>query len=974
MTRLVRLGASSVGIVTFLLAGAAQPAAADVRTSVSLNSNHDELRTKPGDIITLSGRMSPAPVDPARPWPLQITVTHPDGAYAFDGTLFTDPAGLYQLPVTVTQHGYMHVHVSFSGDATYRPSSSRMVVSIPRPIGMVIVMTVDESTHPWFEATEYLADVAVSTFRRRSIPDGGAEPRFNRVWYMHPDPSRDISGDGVPDTDDAPTLANLERAVTVWAVGQVATRDAHGALSPTAVFDTPLTLYLVGDVSAFVAPLTLDSYLDSFEQLVKEQFTSTGVTPPSHVPINVIIDAPNSGDFLQPLAGAGRYLLTSTDRYDPATGTGGANYYASSGSVSFSSYFFSRIAVGHGIQPSFAYAQVNILTNEQTGNQHPQLEANGNGRPNELADELTTASEPLDYRHLRSVGGQTVATDAPPRFKNALGQVTLRDVSTALLWVYLDDPLPSEDPLVLVNVTIVPPPASFEEAHVIALSRDPSGQWTGVYDRFFGEGEYRLIYGAVDAAGNGAVPIVKSVVVLDESPPHDVAGVAGVRTASDSAMIRWNTSESPDTQGYRLYATYPGEQEHLVGDVGNVHQVTITGVTFNTAPGLYAFRVTAYDRTPLESPGSTTTLDARLDTTAPAIYCAATDGVWHSSNASIACTATDAGSGLVDAALSSFMLWTAVPDGVEDGSASTGTQQVCDHAGNCAIAGPIAGNKVDRKAPALVTSAWANGLSYTSGTMTNRDVRVEFTCADHGSGVAAVSAPQLLSAEGLNQLAAGSCSDHAGNTIATSFGPINIDKTPPVLSPVVSPNPVTLNASALASANATDALSGVASAGCAAPHTTSVGSHSLSCTAIDRAGNAATATAPYQVEYASSGVCVDAPGHQILQPINASGESVFKANATVPFKFRVCDGSGLSIGSPGTVTRLELLSVTNGTLADEANEASPSGIPDIVFRWDAVAQQWLFNHSTKGQAPNQTYRYRIGLNDGSTIEFQYGLR
>jgi len=113
-----------------------------------------------------------------------------------------------------------------------------------------------------------------------------------------------------------------------------------------------------------------------------------------------------------------------------------------------------------------------------------------------------------------------------------------------------------------------------------------------------------------------------------------------------------------------------------------------------------------------------------------------------------------------------------------------------------------------------------------------------------------------------------------------------------------------------------------------------------------------------------------------LQPINADGSSVFKQGSTTPAKFRVCNANGASIGTPGVVTSFNLIGIGTGTLTT-VDEAVDSTTPDAAFRWDPTAQQWIFNISTK-TAPvnvkNQTYLFQIGLNDGSTIKFQYGLK
>ena len=60
----------------------------------------------------------------------------------------------------------------------------------------------------------------------------------------------------------------------------------------------------------------------------------------------------------------------------------------------------------------------------------------------------------------------------------------------------------------------------------------------------------------------------------------------------------------------------------------------------------------------------------------------------------------------------SFVLTTSVANGVETANASTDSRVVCDVAGNCATAGPIAGNKIDRKAPVITLVTPADGATY----------------------------------------------------------------------------------------------------------------------------------------------------------------------------------------------------------------------------------------------------------------------
>jgi hypothetical protein len=155
----------------------------------------------------------------------------------------------------------------------------------------------------------------------------------------------------------------------------------------------------------------------------------------------------------------------------------------------------------------------------------------------------------------------------------------------------------------------------------------------------------------------------------------------------------------------------------------------------------------------------------------------------------------------------------------------------------------------------------------------------------------------------------------------------------------------------------------------------SAGSHTLSVTFTPTDSSdytSATQTATVKVQY-SLNVCLGDLGHSILQPISANGTSTFKQGSTVPAKFRVCDASGNSVGIAGVVTSFYLAQTLSGTVTQNVDETVASTTPDISFRWDPTAQQWIFNINTKGLATSTTYIYAIGLNDGSSIMFQYGL-
>ena len=90
---------------------------------------------------------------------------------------------------------------------------------------------------------------------------------------------------------------------------------------------------------------------------------------------------------------------------------------------------------------------------------------------------------------------------------------------------------------------------------------------------------------------------------------------------------------------------------------------------------------------------------------------------------------SDHGSGLASDA--AFPLWTSVPAGTETAAAFTASHAVLDLAGNSTIAGPIGGNKIDRK-PATITITQPAATEYVhSATLT-----LNYTVVDGGSGVA----------------------------------------------------------------------------------------------------------------------------------------------------------------------------------------------------------------------------------------------
>jgi YVTN family beta-propeller protein len=173
---------------------------------------------------------------------------------------------------------------------------------------------------------------------------------------------------------------------------------------------------------------------------------------------------------------------------------------------------------------------------------------------------------------------------------------------------------------------------------------------------------------------------------------------------------------APD--GTTLYAANTGEST-----VSVINTVTQSFVSVHV--GAAPFGITIGDVTPNAG-----------DHTPPALSCETADQIWHSTDASIACTATDSDSGLANAGDAAFTLVTSVASGIETANAATGTRDVCDNADNCATAGPVAGNMVDKKAPSINVSVPSGGVHTLGST-----VLASYSCSDAGSGVATCSGP-----------------------------------------------------------------------------------------------------------------------------------------------------------------------------------------------------------------------------------------
>jgi hypothetical protein len=316
----------------------------------------------------------------------------------------------------------------------------------------------------------------------------------------------DISG---VDHDRQPaTRANLMAAITTWAAAS--TQD--------------LVVYLVGEGAAGSFKLNgsenltageLDTWLDTLQ-----------ATLPGKVV--VVYDAAQAGSFLPklvPPTGKQRILLASA-KDDQTAG------FAAEGFISFSQYFWARVANGATVLQGFLDSR-NALRSTCPG-QEPELDDDGNGTANQDSDSSLA-------RYYAIGMGMMIAAD-PAVIGTTVKDMTLRGQSSANLWA---GGIISSKRVKRVFAVITPPgyvsSASSQAAlDKLELANDGTGRWLGTYKNFSRPGKYLVSFFALDTEGNLSNPETISVT----QPPLDliVTKIIAPATAKRGEKIKVTVS------------------------------------------------------------------------------------------------------------------------------------------------------------------------------------------------------------------------------------------------------------------------------------------------------------------------------------------------------------------------------------------------------------------------------------------------
>jgi hypothetical protein len=224
-----------------------------------------------------------------------------------------------------------------------------------------------------------------------------------------------------------------------------------------------------------------------------------------------------------------------------------------------------------------------------------------------------------------------------------------------------------------------------------------------------------------------------------------------------------------------------------------------------------------------------------------------------------------------------------------------------------------------------------------------------FECSLDAAGFAPCTSPRSFSslADGRHTFAVRAI-DPAGNVDDTpaQFSWV-VDATAPALAPAISPSPTYLGAAATATPNATDGGTGVASQSCGSVSTSSVGDHSVDCTATDRAGNTTDVTVHYTVTYRILGFFPPAPN------------SKWKPGQTVPIKVALADAAGVRIPD-ATAAALVGNPCTVKFSASGVQAQSPT-----CMRYDPTCDQFIYNWKLGDTVGDVTLEVRVDHGTGT---------
>ncbi|MEM7531403.1 MAG: right-handed parallel beta-helix repeat-containing protein [Chloroflexota bacterium] len=296
--------------------------------------------------------------------------------------------------------------------------------------------------------------------------------------------------------DKQATTANLRDAIVNWARKRVSA-------------DHALTLYLVDhgerDFLYIDEPNQERLYSEDLDKWLGELEAAV-----PNLKINVIIEACHSGSFIDRPGGSisrpNRLIITSTDVDSDA-------YASADGNLFFSSALITRLRMGANLAKAFRMARQNT----QDLNQHPWMDGDGNGVPNQFDDALIASERSFEYTNM--VTPRMTHGSWPPYIANVQPPTQIIDRRGALHVEVRDDQGVDDVRAVVYPPDYVQPISdgvidTDSDLDQVTLQRDLNlGEniYTGSYLGFAQTGVYQLVVYATDVDGLHAQPVTMTV-------------------------------------------------------------------------------------------------------------------------------------------------------------------------------------------------------------------------------------------------------------------------------------------------------------------------------------------------------------------------------------------------------------------------------------------------------------------------------
>ena len=291
--------------------------------------------------------------------------------------------------------------------------------------------------------------------------------------------------------------------------------------------------------------------------------------------------------------------------------------------------------------------------------------------------------------------------------------------------------------------------------------------------------------------------------------------------------------------------------------------------------------------------------------------------------------------------------------------------------------GSIGVTDPDNIPPVISASATRADLTaYAAGSWTNQTLTVHFTCSDSGSGIASCPADQLFSEDGITPSVDGTATDNAGNTATASLGPIQIDKTAPMITVSATKADSTAyaagswtNQTVTVHFTCSDSGSGIAS--CPADQVFSADgiTPSVGGTATDDAENTATVSlGPIQIDKTAPNITINGVTNGAVYTVG--GVSIASCTATDNGSGVNANGCQISV-SGGMPNGVGTFSYTENATDNAGNLATVNGSYRAVYRFDGFLQP--INDTAHSQVCGAPCPVSI-FKGGSTVPTKFQLK